>query len=231
MSTIDTEPCIIPLDASANDTESISVQIKDFVTYQYETGNRSYLHWLCSCDNASEEVLIELSQFEEFRSQLGHRSGPRRLLEVLADKYNYDEAILTLGRSLFVVSDENLAAFTAFLDRHQKHEWLLQSLAYLQASSSQKDAVYQETVSQHPSSDRLTRIRQVVDLQQRASEASDPSELQELFDSGESSVWLALAGNPQAPAAMLEEFATVKEVKHANAIRHAARQALAKRKN
>ena len=228
MSTIDTQPCTIPLDASAMDTESISV-LKEVVRFQYEEGNRPYLHWLCSCEGASEEVLIELSQFEEFRCQLGHRSGPRRLLEVLADKYDYDEAILTLGKSLFVAPDESLAAFTGFLDRHQNHEWLLQSLAYLQASSPQKDAAYQKTVSRHPSSDRLTRIRQVVDLQQRANEASDPSEIQKLYDSGESCVWLALAGNPHVPSAVLEKFAAVKEVKHANAIRHAARQALAER--
>ena len=230
MSTIDTQPCTIPLDASAMDTESISVQIKDFVTYQYETGNRSYLHWLCSCEGASEEVLIELSRFEEFRSQLGHRSGPRRLLEVLADKYDYDEAILTLGKSFFVSPNESCAVFSGFLIRHQNHEWLLQSLAYLQASSPQKDAAYQEAVFQHPSSDRLTRIRQVVDLQQRAREASDSSEIQELYDSGESIVWLALAGNPHVPVEVLENFAEVKEVKHASAIRHAARQALAERK-
>ena len=229
MSTIDTEPCTIPLDASAKDTESISV-LKDVVKFQYKEGNGPYLHWLCSCEGASEEVLIELSQFEEFRSQLGHRSGPRRLLEVLADKYDYDEAILTLGRTLFMSPGESLAVFEQFLTRHRLHEWLLQTLAYLQASSPQKDAAYQEAVVQHPSSDRLTRIRQVVDLQQRAREASDPSEIQELYDSGESSVWLALAGNPHVPAAVLENFAVVKEVKHANAIRHAARQTLAERK-
>jgi len=48
---------------------------------------------------------------------LGHRRGPRALLEALAEEHRYSEAITTLA--LYHYADEDDAAFRRFVERHR----------------------------------------------------------------------------------------------------------------
>lgn len=53
---------------------------------------------------------------------LGHRRGPRALLEALAEEHGYDEAITSLA--LFHYASEDDAFFRAFVERH-RDSWML----------------------------------------------------------------------------------------------------------
>ena len=48
---------------------------------------------------------------------LGHRRGPRALLEALAEEHGYSEAVVTLA--LHHYADEDDAAFRRFVERHR----------------------------------------------------------------------------------------------------------------
>lgn len=59
---------------------------------------------------------------------LGHRRGPRALLEALAEEHRYSEAITTLA--LYHYADEDDDAFRRFVERHRSDETLRESLRH-----------------------------------------------------------------------------------------------------
>ena len=71
-------------------------------------------------------------------AELGHRVGPPWLLDVLAEKYQYPEAILTLAKRLYMDSGPSAADLEAFLQRHSDDTWMLKSLVQLVPSSEEK---------------------------------------------------------------------------------------------
>src|SRR5438105_2169417 len=86
------------------------------------------LRWLLTHPAASddlEDLLILACQYPEFRNEIGHRSGPQRVLELLADAYDHPEAILTLGIDLYESPRHGPRKFAEFLKRHRETGWLL----------------------------------------------------------------------------------------------------------
>lgn len=68
--------------------------------------------------NISEKVLFNLLQQKRCISSLGHRSGPRRLLEKLAAEHAYSEAITTLAFEYYGLPDADINQFAEFITKH-----------------------------------------------------------------------------------------------------------------
>lgn len=97
-----------------------------------------------------EDLLLQFCERGEFIATLGHRHGPRRLLARLAALHAYPEAIISLGIDLFrdpTVPAEELAAFA---HDYGRHEWMLRSLAELDASEPAKEAIYEALLTDFP---------------------------------------------------------------------------------
>ena len=64
-----------------------------------------------------EDVLLDLAHQPRWVTPLGHRSGPRTLLEYLASTYRYSEAITTLALDYY--TQESNDTFAAFIARYR----------------------------------------------------------------------------------------------------------------
>src|SRR5436305_225704 len=71
------------------------------------------LRWLCSHHDTPEDVLLEICDHGLCLDELGHRRGPRRLVEKMADDHHYPEAIISLALELYVSASEPDHAFVA----------------------------------------------------------------------------------------------------------------------
>ena len=98
----------------------------------------------------TEAVMTEiLDSNPAMLPELGHQSGPRKLLNFIAEKYRYPEAILTIAKDLYTNPDAPDAEFQAFLARHADNEWMLKSLAHLTASTEKKGAALIAVFQKH----------------------------------------------------------------------------------
>lgn len=70
---------------------------------------------------------------------LGHRRGPRALLEALAEEHRYSEAITTLA--LYHYAGEEDAFFRAFVERHRADFMLRYNLAHSPVVSAERRAL------------------------------------------------------------------------------------------
>jgi hypothetical protein len=189
---------------------------------------QAYLPWLLEHPEAPESVLLDFCDRGLFLDDLGHRPGPRRLLERLAAKHRYPEAILTLGKQLYTDPAEPVSALRAFLTEHRDSPWLFTSLAHQEARPPEKEAVLLDLAANLPVGEEVQTIRAVRRQETRASVASDPAEIEQLYRLREPAVWRALAGNPQTPVHLLQELSEVKTVKYAREIRRLAQANLAR---
>lgn len=99
-----------------------------FVLSSDQSQDHELLGPLIFNENMPEDLLMELCEQGKFISQLGHRRGPKRLLERIAEKYNYDEAITSLA--LYYYKNQSFEEFVDFVQKY-KHCWMLQfNLAY-----------------------------------------------------------------------------------------------------
>src|SRR5258708_2907512 len=57
-------------------------------------------------------------------ADLGHRPGPPQLLEMLAERFQYPEAILTLAKRHYTDPELSAAEFQAFLKKHSDNFWM-----------------------------------------------------------------------------------------------------------
>lgn len=72
--------------------------------------------------NTPEEALWAAYRRGEGIMELGHRRGPRALLEALAEEHEYSEAITSLA--LFHYAHEDDDAFRRFVERHRSDHML-----------------------------------------------------------------------------------------------------------
>jgi hypothetical protein len=66
-----------------------------------------------------EDVLFGLLERKMCLSELGHRSGPRALLERLAAEHRYSEAITTLALDYYAADDVSAEDFARFVAQHR----------------------------------------------------------------------------------------------------------------
>jgi hypothetical protein len=91
-----------------------------------------------------EEVLLDLCERALCVGALGHLSSPRALVERMVELHAYPEAVITLALRLYRDPAEPLAAFAAHARAHASAEWMLRSLAEVDASDTSKEAVYED---------------------------------------------------------------------------------------
>lgn len=152
-----------------------------------------------------DEVLRELLEVGLFIDELGHRAGPKWLLERLAEQFHYPEAILTLIKMAYSSPDEAPERFESLLDRFEKNcPWIIESLARALPSCEEKKNVF----VRHLGADQadLRRISDMTDAEARARETMDPAEIERLFAIQEPRILRALADNPSTPDELLNRL-------------------------
>jgi len=201
--------------------------IRNAVHQRLAADDREAVRWFCQHPEAPEDLLVELCDRGVCLDELGHRQGPRKLLEKMADEHRYPEAILSLAICLFEDSGEPAERFAEFLNRHIKNEWLLETLARRgTASSAEKEAAFRMAIAGHPREKEFMDLREIGAFARRAAETRDAAEMERLFAADDPQVWRALASNRAAPRELLEKLASVEGVKNAREIRNLARERL-----
>lgn len=205
---------------------SVALLFREAVHHEISAQHEECLRWFCEHPATPDDLLLEIYESGLCVDELGHRKGPRVLLEKLANEANYPEAILTLAIQFF--TDSSIAAedFNRFLSRHADHGWMLDTLVRRQGSSAEKELLLEGVIALHPEADRLRHLVEVSRWSQRAARANDPEELERLYSTGEPTVWLVLAGNDATPRRLLEQLAETADVRLARRIRNQARQTL-----
>lgn len=77
---------------------------------------------------------------------LGHRRGPRALLEALADEHRYDEAITSLA--LFHYASQDDGFFRAFVARHRDSFMLRSNLCHSPLVSAERRALVADLIGE-----------------------------------------------------------------------------------
>src|SRR5205809_4784354 len=120
-----------------------------------QENSEEYVRWLIGHPEAPEDWLLELCERGEFLDELGHRPGPRKLLEAMASRHRYPEAILTLGKALYRDRAEPIERLRDFLAAHQDSAWLFESLAYAVPDPPEKEQALREATPPQPVKDKL----------------------------------------------------------------------------
>lgn len=225
MSIAESDHCVTlcvepPTDASA------ATLLRDAVRHEIAARHEECLRWFCTHPAMPDDLLLEIYYSGLCLDELGHRQGPRALLEKLANEANYPEAILTLAIQLYTDFNASTEEFSRFVNQHADHFWMLDTLVRRSASSAEKEAVLEDTIAAHPEADHLKQVLQVNRWARRAAQTDDREEMEQLFATGEPAIWLALAGNQATPRRLMEQLADVKDVRLARRIRNRAREAL-----
>lgn len=222
------KPITVTLEPPAS--TAAAALIRNAVHQHLAAGNLEAVCWFCSHPETPEDVLLELCVRGVCLDELGHRNGPRKLLEKLAEEHRYPEAVLTLALALFEDSAEPAAAFATFLKRYLDNDWLLETLARRGAASSgEKEEVFIAAIAGHPREKEFCAMRESRISSQWAAETRDAAEMERLFAAGDPQVWRGLASNRAAPRELLDKLAAVEGVKNAREIRNLAVQNLRSR--
>lgn len=182
------------------------------------------LPWISSHSSTPEEVLLSLCDRGLCLDELGHRTGPRKLLEKMADVHQYPEAIITLASELYTNPEERLDSFVSFVHRHADSLWMLESLAERDTSSPDKEAALLDIFRRSPEGERLLGICEVRRLAREALTTTDAAQIDQLYATGEPRIWRALADNRSVPRHLLDKLAAARGVKFAAEIRDRARR-------
>jgi hypothetical protein len=194
-------------------------------------GHPEGLSWICSHDSAPENLLLELCDRGMFLDELGHRKGPRRLLERLAEKHCYPEAIITLAVDLYTDANESPESLADFLGHHAECGWMLEMLAVLDPAPAAKADAFLATARNHPDAERILALAESHRLEREAETSADPLAVERLHATSDPRVWRALASNQWVPRHLLEELAGVTGIRGAAEIRERARRNLAMHKD
>ena len=188
-----------------------------------------YLHWLLTHPQVPEEALLRLCEQGLYLDDLGHRKGPRSLLEMLAFRYHYPEAVLTLGKQIYGNAAESASVLHDFLRKQLDVGWLFESLARETASSPEKEQVFLDVARQLPAWETVRDVHALRQEELRATSAVDPADIERLYHLRRPGVLRALARNPHTPESILTELCATKDVKYARDIRKAAAATLSQR--
>jgi hypothetical protein len=109
-----------------------------------------------------EDVLSKFAEEGKFISALGQRSGPRHLLEILAGKHRYPQAITTLALNCYGAKDQPARPFREFLERYKEIEMLEYHLRRATSLDKKKQEIVREVFGDDrtsPPSGHKTRRR------------------------------------------------------------------------
>jgi hypothetical protein len=187
------------------------------------------LPWFCTHESAPEDFLLELCDLGLYLHELGHRKGPRKLLERLADQHHYPEAILTLAKNFYSDPNESTVSFASFLARHADCRWMFESLARLEPSSSAKADAFLAAARNRPDAAQILQMVESHRFESEAETATDPAVIERLYATNDPRVWRALASNRSVPRHLLEQLTSVAGVRSAAEIRDRARRNIAPR--
>ena len=182
---------------------------------------------ICSLPDAPEDLLLDLTQFPELHGVLGHRAGPLSLLWKMADDHHYPEAVLALGKHLYLEDSVPCRDFEEFATRHRDSLWMLDSLVRLQPKCDQKSKALLRVIAMHQDAERLEAEYARCRRAEGARSEQDSARLLEFYKTGEPSLLLALAGNPNTPLEVLHSLCEVQQIPGAQSIRRAAAENLA----
>lgn len=188
-----------------------------------------YLHWLLTHPQAPEAELLRLCEQGLYLDDLGHRQGPRSLLEMLAFRYHYPEAVLTLGKQIYVSATESTSTLNDFLRQQLGQNWLFESLARETASSPEKEEAFRHLAQQLPVWEVVRDVYAQRREELRAASAVDAEEIERLFHLRQPGILRALARNPHTPESILKDLCAAKDLKFAREIRNAAAATLSQR--
>lgn len=93
---------------------------------------------------APEDELVRLAEAGRFLPVLGHRSGPLRLLETIADKHRFPAAITTLALRYYGATGAPANAFRDFLRRFADVPMLEEALRQAPHLDDAKRAIVRE---------------------------------------------------------------------------------------
>jgi hypothetical protein len=185
-------------------------------------GKIDELRWICSHPDTPEPLLLELCAFPELHGELGHRSGPHKVLERMANDHEYLEAVLTLGLEIYDAAKSDTAELRQFLARHRRQRTLFERLIReADLDDPRLDFVLQSVQGAEFEAELkdLVARRQLI---QQARGESDPIQIARLAATQDSQVLLALAGNANTPEPLLRQFTELQKSKDARRIRIAA---------
>jgi hypothetical protein len=185
-------------------------------------GNWEALEWICAHPLTPEPLLLELASFPELQGVLGHRHGPPALLEYMANRHGYLEAILTLALARYHDKEFGLDQFRAFLQKYEQVGAMLERLIYDLEGENPKNAIVDETVRRHPDAPRLIGLKERLKTIARARICESAEEIRVLYRAGDPKVWVSLASNPHTPTDLLNDLAHVTKSPHASRIRQEA---------
>jgi hypothetical protein len=187
------------------------------------------LPWICTHGSAPTDLLLELCDLGLYLNELGHRRGPRELLERLAERHHYPEAIITLAADLYTDPNESAESFANFLVRFADDTWMLESLARRDPSSQEKADAFLSVVRNHPGATLILHLIEARRDESAAESSTDVTAIERLFATNEPRVLRALADNRSVPRHLLEQLASVRGIAKAAEIRNCARRNLATR--
>jgi hypothetical protein len=192
--------------------------------------DREDIRWLISHPEAPEDLLLSLCDQGLYLDVLGHRQGPRALLEKMAAQHRYPEAVVTLGKRLYADPQESTESLRAFLDEFRDSAWLFESLARTERSSAEKEQIFLNMARTLPFGDTVRAAHNRRQQESRAAQATDATEIQTLYETRDPAVWRALANNPHTPEDVVRRLAEVGEIKFARDIRNLAQANLSRRR-
>ncbi len=226
------EYATIDIEATGKGQEGLAAElIRRAIELHVGESRGDRLSWFLSHPALTESIMTNiLDSNPSLLTELGHLSGSRELLHLLAQTYQYPEAILTIAKQLYTDSSASVLEFQSFLEKHPDDAWMLKSLAHLWPSSQEKDDALVACLGRHRDLyDYFIEVRRSQQRQLRAAHETNAEAIQELFATRDPAVLRKLALNPHTPELLLRELVEIKEMKRAKEIRELARCALRRR--
>jgi hypothetical protein len=115
-----------------------------FALLDEEPDDDTLLGELLMNPHTPEDALWEAYRCGRGITPLGHRRGPRALLEALAEEHDYSEAITTLA--LYHYADEDDDAFRRFVERHRGDFMMRSNLRHARHLPERKRALVADLI-------------------------------------------------------------------------------------
>jgi hypothetical protein len=183
--------------------DKVAPLLNEMRQQHHDQSHGSVFPLLVSRSDMPDEVLRQFLEAGLFKDELGHRTGPRWLVERMAEQFKYPEAILTLFNAAYTNPEEPCEQFESLLDRFKgEFPWIMNSLAYLLPSCKEKKEVFMRRL--RADQDELRHLCETTEAEARAKETTDPAEIEQLLALQEPRVLRALADNPSTPDNILK---------------------------
>lgn len=206
--------------------QPVAALIRNAVHQELAAQRHERLPWFASHPDTPEDVLFEVCDLGLCLIELGHRSGPRALLQRLASRHRYPEAVLTLATELYTSPTESTADFEAFASQHADNGWMLETLARMGGSCVEKCEALRTIIARRGDAASLLKLMDIEDQLSRAAVTTDEAEVRRLLATREPAIWRALVSNPAVPRDVLTQLAAAKDMPLAREIRNRAGEKL-----